>query len=332
MNRRLLSFASIALAAGAVGLPAGLGAEPADARLWVERATLPVPTLARPDPGGAASSVRLRIALDPELVAFDPRGADVAVEAGDTALIATSPASGAERWRQRRRVWKWSGRDAAGAVRASLDLRPGEGRLRVRAVGRDLSALAATGPAEARFALRLGDLVWIRRERLGTTGRAWHFPLTAKDVIQGVPPPPPTGLLPQGELAYETLDAGPLSGHTSPKADVIRDEPAWTAFWHVHAGKPEAPPPVDFGKDMVVVLVLSQRADPLKSPSFPTLDPPTGVGSSLSLPWVEWRPDGTCLAGATSFVDVRPYEFVRVRRSDGNPVFRRSEGTFDCKN
>ena len=322
----------VAAAAGFAPEPRGaLAAEPADPRMWVERASLPVPTEVRPNAGRTPSSVRLRIILGVGIADFDPRAGAFAVEAGGASLLRTAPGDGAERWRAKGAVWTWKGRDALGPVRARIDFRLGEGRIRVRAARRDLSPLVAAGPADVRFVLHLGDLAWVRFETIGTKGRTWHAPLTAKDLVGGTPPPPRDGLLPQGELPAEVIASGSVSGHTGPVLEVIRDAAVWTEFWRLHSGTDETPPAIDFAKDMVVAIVLAERPAPAGDPPFPTLDPPEGIGGSLSLPWIEWLPDAACVAAATRFEDVRPFEFVRVQRSDGTPVFLRSVGSFDCR-
>lgn len=67
----------------------------------------------------------------------------------------------------------------------------------------------------------------------------------------------------RGEIKFETIQSGHLSGIARRTRIVIRSRPDWEQFWRLHTGNrrplPTAPE-VDFQKDMIVAVMMGQQS------------------------------------------------------------------------
>jgi len=64
-----------------------------------------------------------------------------------------------------------------------------------------------------------------------------------------------------GSVPFATLDRGEDSGTDIPEPRVFTGPEGWTEFWQAHRGAPEAPPPVDFATEMVIVAGVGERPE-----------------------------------------------------------------------
>lgn len=333
-----LSCTAIALTGLAALLAAPARSADTVRSLSVRRVSLPLRGTSPVRNVTGASRIDVRMPLDETLYAFDPRAETVAFSIAGSQLFRSVPGDVTGRWRGRRGVWKWKakrsgrGRAAPAAkVRVTLDLRPASGKFACDAADADLGVLVVTGPEDAQFTLRLGDVQFTEQQDLGTFGRRWHFPLGAADYVEGPagpPDPPPVIPPPQGSLAMTPLGSGVTRGFASDQFLVVRDPSEWAALWRVATDGEDPLPEVDLGTDMVLFVAI---AGPGRNwiPYPTTIGSVIGSGSVLYVNVNTPEPGRTCRPEVMADPAKRAYVFVSVPRSYAIPIFK-DEGWFPC--
>ena len=62
-----------------------------------------------------------------------------------------------------------------------------------------------------------------------------------------------------GSVPFQTLDRGEDSQAQLGQSFTFQTSQGWPEFWRAHVGRDEAPPPVDFDRDMVVIGAVGRR-------------------------------------------------------------------------
>ena len=119
-------------------------------------------------------------------------------------------------------------------------------------------------------------------------------------------------------VPFSTLVKGLNSGVREPAQVVIRSPNEWAAFWGRHTQaqtRPPPTPPVDFSRDMVVVLFMGERATGGYEIEVTNVER-TDVG--LSIRYRTRSPDpGAMLIQALT----QPFHLIRLPRIDGSVIF-----------
>jgi hypothetical protein len=119
-------------------------------------------------------------------------------------------------------------------------------------------------------------------------------------------------------VPFSTLAKGLASGVGQPTQIVVRTQNDWAALWSRHMRTqtaPSPPPPVDFSRDMVVALFISER--------------PTGgfaievtrierTDSGLSVHYRTTRPDPAAMQPQAL---TQPFHLIALPRSDDPVTF-----------
>jgi hypothetical protein len=107
--------------------------------------------------------------------------------------------------------------------------------------------------------------------------------------------------------------------------EVVRDQAAWNALWgQLRQGSslPEAPPAVDFGRDMVIVAAMELQS----CVSRVTIRSAVETGGELVIEVLEAPPAPNCVC----ITSERPIHVVRLRRVDAPPRFNVEQGQTPC--
>jgi hypothetical protein len=122
---------------------------------------------------------------------------------------------------------------------------------------------------------------------------------------------------PRGEVAFTTLLQTGVPGQSGGEIRVVvRDRAAWVQLWaqlRQESSLPEAPPEVDFGKDMVIVAAMATQPCVSKV----TVRAITRAPGGLRVDLLEEPPAANCRC----IVSQRPIHAVRLPRSDASVEF-----------
>lgn len=125
-------------------------------------------------------------------------------------------------------------------------------------------------------------------------------------------------------VPFETVAEGSVPAAGGPQVrEVIRDEAAWGAAWAgLSRGVGTDPPPVDFGKDMVILAAMETQSCVSKV----TIRGITRSSEGLVVDLLEEPPAPSCICITTS----RPYHAVRLARTDAPVRFEAELGRTEC--
>jgi hypothetical protein len=122
----------------------------------------------------------------------------------------------------------------------------------------------------------------------------------------------PTG--PGGSVPFANLYETPYSGIFRARAEVIRDEARWASVWsEIHARQSFVPPlpPVDFERDMLVLVGIGEKTDGCWSVEI--LELRSGSGQIHVRAEDRHRTGCFCTQALT-----QPVQVVRAVRTEGN--------------
>jgi hypothetical protein len=120
----------------------------------------------------------------------------------------------------------------------------------------------------------------------------------------------PTG--PGGSVPFANLYETPYSGIFRARAEVIRDEARWASVWsEIHARQSFVPPlpPVDFARDMLVLVGIGEKRDGCWSVEI--LEVRSGSGQ------IHVRAEDRHTNCACTLATTQPVQVVRAPRTDG---------------
>ena len=127
-------------------------------------------------------------------------------------------------------------------------------------------------------------------------------------------------------LELETLVQQSIPGQGGETVrEVIRDQAAWAAMWaklREGSALPEAPPAVDFNKDMVIVAAMETQPCVSKV----TVRSAVESGGELVVGILEAPPAPNCVC----ITSERPIHAVRLRKVDAPPRFDVEQGQTSC--
>ncbi len=208
--------------------------------------------------GDAYSRVSLwgDLTVGPRLADLDPLADPLYVRVGTLVLLDGPAPVDDTRIRVTGDEWRIEYRGApANPGRVSLRLAPGTGRFTLKAKGVAAGALREAGAAGVAVQLVAGGEDYATSVDFEEKDeQRWCY-----RIPPGTGRPPPGGggggTLPGGIVA---LGQGDVSGITTLRFEVVRDDAAWASLWLEHAGG-GAPPAVDLSREMVVGLWLGAR-------------------------------------------------------------------------
>lgn len=130
-------------------------------------------------------------------------------------------------------------------------------------------------------------------------------------------------------LTLETLvqQSNPGQGGETVR-EVVRDQAAWAAIWaklREGTALPEAPPAVDFSRDMVIVAAM-QTQSCVSRVTIRSATPPTASGGELVIDVLEAPPAPNCIC----ITSERPIHAVRLRKVDAPARFDVEQGQTSC--
>lgn len=145
-----------------------------------------------------------------------------------------------------------------------------------------------------------------RRFRINGGPRAWLTCLLVLAAPTGVGAQVPSGRA----VPFVTIAEGKISGVRVPERLVIRDDAAWRALWHRHAGPNAGPGPVvDFDRDMVIAVFAGEASDSAILAITKIAATPDRLEVAYTLR--DTRP----LPAATANSSAAPFQIVRLSRS-----------------
>jgi hypothetical protein len=119
--------------------------------------------------------------------------------------------------------------------------------------------------------------------------------------------------------AFESLFSAAHSGIEQKRHDVVRDQAAWARAWseiHARSGSAPAPPVVDFGKDMLILVALGTRPSGGFSVKVRGIE---ASGERVEVEVLEsCPPQGAMVTAALT----QPVEVVRVAAQPLAPTFK----------
>jgi hypothetical protein len=126
--------------------------------------------------------------------------------------------------------------------------------------------------------------------------------------------------------AQAPLAAVATSGFTEPVELVLRDAAALATAWRtLHAGAPaEAPPAVDFARQMVVLLAIGERSS---GGHDVRVDEIVATGDGATVRYTVTSPGASCM---TTMAITSPAVAVPVARAAGAVRFERREVVREC--
>lgn len=116
----------------------------------------------------------------------------------------------------------------------------------------------------------------------------------------------------QGELSFRLLEDGIYSGIQTERQVVVTDHDAWERFYQEH-NPDEAPPEVDFGRQMVVGVILTRETGGHTLRLERVAEGP----GQLDVIYSEERPSGDAVVIQ---VLTQPYFLAAIPRREGKPL------------
>lgn len=129
----------------------------------------------------------------------------------------------------------------------------------------------------------------------------------------------PSENVPQGSIAFETIDQGQNSGIEETDTLVVRDKQALVALWEEHAPEQEAPE-VNFQKRMVLAIFKGQSPNGCHGAEIENV---TGQGDHVLVEGIFFVMDGVACHEAITY----PFHIVETARHDAEVRFDVPEQT-----